>query len=631
MTILATRAGCLFTIAAVISAHLTVACAAERVTDPKTGIDQKVIVTKKEGVGIFDAPGGANVGSLPAMQIRFVVKTDDQKEFADAAGEKWYRISSSGDESVGWVAGSGVTIWKTRSALKPNDLANSVKGREFIVKSKDNNPMNDVIYDGAAPDNYQLLAPILSPRTTDDEPYDVFVFGGTTQGTFAEKASGTKAAPADFSSSQFEIVFAVDTTASMTPLLDGVKEVVAQIATIVGGIKDEKGALIGSRVRFGFVEYQDRTPGLTPSRITIPLTDASTFVSKVRDVHVADIGSGEWEEDVVAGLSTALDRRPDGAFSGRVGWSENSSKHIILCGDASPLPKGAPKNSTSLTIEDVLKSGMPEVVESRKAAQMQVGFHAILALNEQGKSDWEDGRKAFKEVSEGLGRFPGAYTEMNANDVADKDRVVKLFADKIKIGVDVLAGKPVTVEQRNSSELAIGIYRNRDGTPVDGVKFGTAHERNTNDQVVAIETWFLRYVEMQRLKSRLTFLRDSLQTLSATERKSSDRILDALAVVFATAGVGQPVATNKLSDVVKDVPLKNDVLNLTLDDISRMDDQAFKQWLNRLTVCEKRCEELLSIGQGGKGLNQWMVLGDASNPGAAGELLVTFIPVDQLP
>jgi hypothetical protein len=99
------------------------------------------------------------------MQIGFVMRTDDMKEFAEANGEKWFRISANGQDPIGWVSASGVSLWNTRLALK----AIGVPGRKFVVKRTDGGP--DVVLEGVPPDNYQCLAFIVEPRASVDEPF----------------------------------------------------------------------------------------------------------------------------------------------------------------------------------------------------------------------------------------------------------------------------------------------------------------------------------------------------------------------------------------------------------------------------------------------------------------------------
>lgn len=117
-----------------------------------------------------------------------------------------------------------------------------------------------------------------------------------------------------------DIVFAIDTTGSMGPMIDSVKaEVHGVIATLAATNPD---------TRYGIVAYRDRT-------------DADTFVTRVgftldgdqRRVHEAvdwlnPLGGGDYPEHVYAGLDTAI--RQAGT------WRPNAAHHIVLVGDAPP-------------------------------------------------------------------------------------------------------------------------------------------------------------------------------------------------------------------------------------------------------------------------------------------------------
>jgi hypothetical protein len=165
--------------------------------------------------------------------------------------------------------------------------------------------------------------------------------GGRSQLAFPKDALDVK-------ETELEVVFVIDTTRSMTNLLQGTKEVVKQCIAELKELPQLKGA-----VRFGLVEYQDNTDipllgKLTPSRLVNPLTaDLPAFDRAINDLKVATIPSEETKEDVLAGLHRAISEG---------GWGKNSTKHIVLLGDASAHLEG-PKNSKNLTIQQVLKMG----------------------------------------------------------------------------------------------------------------------------------------------------------------------------------------------------------------------------------------------------------------------------------
>lgn len=590
-------------------------------------IAAKVIVTREQGAKLFSEPDGDAVDELPAMQIRFLHDDPNGAQSDDPAERKWLLVSRDGSTPDGWLRQEDVALWKTRSALEPKADANRVF-KILDARSRDGNPLDDIEYAGDAPNNYKLLAPILTPRESEDDPYEIFVFGGNTA---SSPQGGTESIA--FEDLKLEIVFVVDTTASMTPLIEGVKEVMKSIADGYSNAKDGNGRLIAERLRFGLVEYQDMTPGLTPANVRIPLCELRSFMKEIEGVVSADIGSVEWEEDVVAGLYSAMEHSGDG----KVGWTTNSSKHIILCGDASCLPPSHPKSSTGKSIEDVLLLGHPNnIAEDSRRARAQYTFHSILALNIDGREDWDKARQDFQEVRANAGFENGEYAEMTSNDENSRRLVVEQFTasdGSITSAIEILMKTRGATTQLNPSSFARSIYRLKGNKPLEGVAFGKAHEYNESDQLVAVETWFLRYRELQDIKSSLFYISDKLKSFGS-KRASTKDLVAALKVLFTAKGVGdENIESRKLLALSSELPLKNNVLNVTPEEIARMPDKEYSRWVGRLETSLKRSEDLLKRAEnyGGSGLREWVRLGKAKSGEDELDYFVIFIPISELP
>jgi len=126
--------------------------------------------------------------------------------------------------------------------------------------------------------------------------------------------------PAIARGQSLDIVFAIDTTGSMGPMIDSVKaELHGVIATLAATNPD---------TRYGIVAYRDRS-------------DTDTFVTRVgfsldgdqRRIHegvdwLNPLGGGDYPEHVYAGLDTAI--------RGAGNWRPNAAHHIVLVGDAPP-------------------------------------------------------------------------------------------------------------------------------------------------------------------------------------------------------------------------------------------------------------------------------------------------------
>jgi hypothetical protein len=121
-----------------------------------------------------------------------------------------------------------------------------------------------------------------------------------------------------------DLVFAIDTTASMGP---AIRELASSMASIVRILE----RLVPS-VRIGVAAYSDRDTGLPPLQV-LPLTSAERDLPRVlaflEALHESPIGSQTIEEDVHLGLAAAMEMpfRPDALQS------------IVLIGDAQAHPE----------------------------------------------------------------------------------------------------------------------------------------------------------------------------------------------------------------------------------------------------------------------------------------------------
>jgi hypothetical protein len=116
-----------------------------------------------------------------------------------------------------------------------------------------------------------------------------------------------------------DLVFVIDTTASMTP-------VIRELAVSMRGIVRILQRLVPS-VRVGVSAYKDRDTGLSPV-ITFPLTPTDPYLPRivgfVESLEASPIGSRTIEEDVHLGLEAATLMR----------WRADARQVLVVIGDA---------------------------------------------------------------------------------------------------------------------------------------------------------------------------------------------------------------------------------------------------------------------------------------------------------
>jgi hypothetical protein len=116
-----------------------------------------------------------------------------------------------------------------------------------------------------------------------------------------------------------DLVFVIDTTASMTPVI---RELAVSMRSIVRILQ----RLVPS-VRIGISAYKDRDTGLPPV-ITFPLTPTDPYLARiigfVDSLDASPVGSRTLEEDVHLGLEAATLMR----------WRPDARQVLVVIGDA---------------------------------------------------------------------------------------------------------------------------------------------------------------------------------------------------------------------------------------------------------------------------------------------------------
>lgn len=128
-----------------------------------------------------------------------------------------------------------------------------------------------------------------------------------------------------------DVVFVMDTTASMQPFMDRTKDALKNLAqSFANTYKDDPE--LRDKIRFGLVGYRDNAkimPALdfTTKNFTPELVGADDLVRMLEtDATATIVGSRDHPEEVFAGVKEALDATQ---------WRDNTLKIMILVGDAS--------------------------------------------------------------------------------------------------------------------------------------------------------------------------------------------------------------------------------------------------------------------------------------------------------
>ena len=162
-----------------------------------------------------------------------------------------------------------------------------------------------------------------------------------------------------------EVVFVVDTTGSMGPYIESVRQGIQSAASF---LQDQVKAGEDRSISFGFVGFQDQFDDLdyvTKDFTSDGLVDADTFVALVD----AQVKAEDWGDHLI----------PERLFEGyeagvNAQWSDDALKFIVVITDAPGIPQsdGKTQNATEIGDDYVLMSEEdPEAFE--KLAAVSVG------------------------------------------------------------------------------------------------------------------------------------------------------------------------------------------------------------------------------------------------------------------
>jgi len=604
------------------------------------GIHKKLIVATD--VALYDKPDGSTAETLKPFEIYFQLwPSDDAKASKQEDQNGWVRIGFANGKERGWIKNSKVVNpdtqkeeepfypWLTRFMLEPRTPEND-KAPRFTVTFSLDGKQETVSFKGKSggkSGGRRAIAPILDDTTQEDKFQVAFFLGKPPKQSGAAPVAQEELTIKDLKDTSLDLVFVIDTTASMTPLIDATKDVVKQC---VDALK-QTNAEVRQSTRFGLVCYQDATPGLKPFEIVCKLSDASTFQQKLEQLRVASQGSEEVPEDVLAGLTAAIG--PD------MGWNTMALKHVILVGDASAHLTG-PKNTTGKTIEAVLEEARNQSGSEAASNIASITFNAVRA-KQAGNDPTEDQlcKDQFQQIAQNQGRVAGFSADIDPNNSAEKAKCIADMVTFYKAGLQALGGAKTnnmaaiaSAANTETSAIAEQMYafaNQVSANDVPPVPQGTASDRDAGGNLVATKKVFVSKSDIKRLSSVLGFLYDSLkQSNDAGERGDVAIVMNTLQTAIALTAAGEKGTQFdkgvSLKAVISELPLKSDALEISIQDLAAMPEDAFTEWLAKLENTKRTAAEIVDLPD-----DTWMQLDDGTD--RSDDLLFRPLRVEELP
>lgn len=361
-------------------------------------------VLTKPGTQYYNQAGDASGRELPAFTVLYVY------ERKPVNGHEWLRVGPSSDgRGDGWVPAEQTSDWKQSLVLKFTDRS----GREPVMFLRQPSMLEQLLSDPNAArkllqraqqdreDNQQVLAlepagsavsqerfyllPIFDFRESMDEngqPVQLLNVASIDPGSQAPKngdGQPQKTAPSD--NFRTGIVLVVDTSVSMQPYIDQIRDVVHTLEANIA----KRGDL--DAVSFGLVGFRnstEKTPGLEyVARTLVPLqqgSDPERFLQAASQVRATTVSSHSFNEDAFAGVMQAVEG---------MDWSGYSGRLILLVSDAGGLRKNDPYGAT----------GMNEAEVRQAALNKQIRIFAMHLRTDAGRKNHASAEQQYRTLT----------------------------------------------------------------------------------------------------------------------------------------------------------------------------------------------------------------------------------------
>ncbi len=336
-------------------------------------------VLSKPEAQLVAQPGDASGEPLPAFSVLYVYQRKD------VDGQAWVQVGAASDgQRDGWLKAGQTSDWKQSLVLKFTErsgrspvmflrqaddvqrlLDNVSDARDSLLKAQNNPDQVPQVMAlepaaSAVPQNQFYLMPIFDYRESfdaDGQPVQLLNIASIDPGSSARDSAPKAAGVVAASDNSFRtgIVLVVDTSVSMQPYIDRVRDVVSELQQQLAA-RGELGS-----VSFGLVGFRNnvkRTPGLEYlSKTLVSLeqgSDPARFLKAASQVKATTVSSHSFNEDAFAGVMQAVEGMDWSGYGGRI---------ILLVSDAGALRKNDPFSSTQMNEAEVRQAALSKQIK----------------------------------------------------------------------------------------------------------------------------------------------------------------------------------------------------------------------------------------------------------------------------
>lgn len=592
--------------------------AASDVFRSEFGAPLKVIV--RHDSALFAEPNKSSRSQpLRQFEFYFVLPADD-------AGAKtkddFYRVATGTSVSnmVGWISADDVVEWPHLQVLgftlrSERDAAQFFEDQETVVGY-----LSEARSDGAIsrePEGVEILAllPILKEATVDVRGEATKIYETAYIHTADPKNTLTPAHAADSvdltqlrNDMTLDIAFVMDTTSSMSPYIDGAKDVVRQIAATVNNNQNVKG-----RVRLALVGYRDRGDEYVSKVLCSFETGTNLSAFEASLSSVVPSGGGDNPEQVFAGVRTGISE---------LNWNDVANRHMILIGDAP-----SQINETAVaSLESVLSAAQPTAISGNVEAQLgQITIHS-LRVGEGTGEEWELCGRQFGALAAGrelsgkaadatnVAKFVKDLVELMTRRVNDTEAIIEGDIEEVRSRKDPNAGAiGAVLEYLGKKELV--------GPSFASGYIGEIDPRGNR----TVEPYVLvSFNDLRSFNAAVNYCVLTLEGAGEPGNRDVNKVLRDLQILVTQANYkgdfGADTPLSEILGLIMGLPVKAKIFEMTPARLAAMTQADYDAWVAQVEASHEMVESHVEHAR-------WFNLGRETRS----ELRHAFIKVTDLP
>ncbi|MCE4054882.1 serine/threonine-protein kinase [Pseudomonas sp. Au-Pse12] len=553
-------------------------------------------VLSKPGASFSSAPGATPGPAVPAFSVLYVY----QRKNLD--GRSWLRLGAASDgRSAGWLPAEQVSDWKQSLVLKFTErsgrapvmfvrqaselerlLADPAAAKNLLLKAQKNPQDEQQVLAlepnaSAVPQEQFYLLPIFDSKESFDEngqPVQLLNIASIDPGNSAQSISDSSGKslpantpPAAGDAFRTAVVLVVDTSVSMQPYIDQVRDVVHELQSKIA----ERGEL--DSVSFGLVGFRNntsKTPGLeyvTKTLVTLDQgRDPQRFQELVSQVKATSVSSHSFNEDAFAGVMQAVEGMDWKGYGGRL---------ILLVSDAGALRKNDPYSRTQMNEAEVRQAALGK----------QIKIYALHLRTDAGKKNHAQAETQYRVLTADANpKIGDLYIPVPGGDVRKfgerVDEIGTVFADLVhqvrsnqNQEVPLLAAAP-SIAQKSA---AIGYAMHMDflgrkaaSQAPQLVSAWTADRDLTNPALPAFQVCvMLTKLQLNDLQQSLKLIVDAARKTQTSPKDFFQEIASASAYMSRDPSAlrkgGNLADGGVLGEYLEGLPYRSKSLNMTQD------------------------------------------------------------------